>query len=119
MSAADLAASRSSARANSQPRARLLERTALLGLDSSCEQRTGELAFVTIRGIDALDGYCSLNLAQLFLTSIGPVVVIAAAHSGTFRILEIPAGHFLDVLVGLPTPKVFGRAKSRRRPSAR
>jgi hypothetical protein len=38
---------------------------------------------------------------------------------GTFRIREIPAGHFLDVLVGLPTQKVFGQAKSRWRPSAR
>ena len=49
-----------------------------LGLDGSREQRTGELAILATRGIDALDGYFSLYLPQLFLAVIVPVVVIAA-----------------------------------------
>jgi thiol reductant ABC exporter CydD subunit len=140
----ELAASRSSARAKSQLRAALLERICLLGLDSSREGRTGELAILATRGIDALDGYFSLYLPQLFLAVIVPVVVIAAVlphdwisaaiiaftipliplfmalvgastrdrMDHQFRTLERLAGHFLDVVAGLPTLKVFGRAKA-------
>jgi thiol reductant ABC exporter CydD subunit len=141
---AELAASRSSARAKSQLRAALLQRVATLGLDNSREQRTGELAVLTTRGIDALDGYFSLYLPQLFLAVIVPVVVVvvilwndwlsaaiiaftipliplfmALVGAATkermdaqFRTLERLAGHFLDVVAGLPTLKVFGRAKA-------
>jgi len=142
--AAELAASRSSARAKSQLRAALLQRVAAIGLDSSREQRTGELAVLATRGIDALDGYFSLYLPQLFLAVIVPVVVVvvvlfndwlsaaiiaftipliplfmALVGAATrermddqFRTLERLAGHFLDVVAGLPTLKVFGRAKA-------
>jgi ATP-binding cassette subfamily C protein CydD len=142
--AAELAASRSSARAKSQLRSALLQRVSILGLDNSREQRTGELAVLATRGIDALDGYFSLYLPQLFLAVIVPVVVVIVvlwndwlsaaiiaftipliplfmALVGTatkermdsqFRILERLAGHFLDVVAGLPTLKVFGRAKA-------
>ena len=141
---AELAASRSSARAKSQLRAALLQRIATLGLEHSREQRTGELAVLATRGIDALDGYFSLYLPQLFLAVIVPVVVvvvilwndwISAAiiaftipliplfmalvgaatkerMDGQFRTLERLAGHFLDVVAGLGTLKVFGRAKA-------
>jgi thiol reductant ABC exporter CydD subunit len=141
---AELAASRSSARAKSQLRAALLQRVAAIGLDSSREQRTGELAVLATRGIDALDGYFSLYLPQLFLAVIVPVVVVvvvlwndwlsaaiiaftipliplfmALVGAATkermddqFRTLERLAGHFLDVVAGLPTLKVFGRAKA-------
>jgi thiol reductant ABC exporter CydD subunit len=141
---AELAASRSSARAKSQLRAALLQRTAALGLEHSREQRTGELAVLATRGIDALDGYFSLYLPQLFLAVIVPVVVVFAVvwddwisaaiiaftipliplfmalvgaatkerMDSQFRILERLAGHFLDVVAGLPTLKVFGRAKA-------
>jgi thiol reductant ABC exporter CydD subunit len=141
---AELAASRSSARAKSQLRAALLQRVATLGLDNSREQRTGELAVLATRGIDALDGYFSLYLPQLFLAVIVPVVVVvvvlwndwlsatiiaftipliplfmALVGAATkermddqFRTLERLAGHFLDVVAGLPTLKVFGRAKA-------
>jgi thiol reductant ABC exporter CydD subunit len=141
---AELAASRSSARAKSQLRAALLERVATLGLDSSREQRTGELAVLVTRGIDALDGYFSLYLPQLFLAVIVPVVVVVVVlwndwlsatiiaftipliplfmalvgaatkerMDSQFRILERLAGHFLDVVAGLPTLKIFGRAKA-------
>jgi len=142
--AAELAASRSSARAKSQLRAALLERVAALGLDSSRQPRTGELAILVTRGIDVLDAYFSLYLPQLFLAVIVPVMVIVAvlfedwisAAIIAFTIPLIPlfmalvgattqermdrqlrtlqrlAGHFLDVVAGLPTLKVFGRAKA-------
>jgi thiol reductant ABC exporter CydD subunit len=142
--AAELAASRSSARAKSQLRAALLARVATLGLNSSREERTGELAVLATRGIDALDGYFSLYLPQLFLAVIVPVVVVVAVlwndwlsaaiiaftipliplfmalvgaatkerMDSQFRILERLAGHFLDVVAGLGTLKIFGRAKA-------
>jgi ATP-binding cassette subfamily C protein CydCD len=141
---AELAASRSSAGAKSQLRLALLERTAELGLDSSREERTGALAILASRGIDALDGYFSLYLPQLFLAVIVPLVVLAVVVSQDwisaaiiavtipliplfmalvgattrermnqqFNTLERLAGHFLDVVAGLPTLKVFGRAKA-------
>ncbi|HEV3320296.1 MAG TPA: thiol reductant ABC exporter subunit CydD [Solirubrobacteraceae bacterium] len=142
--AAELAASRSSARAKSQLRTALLERIPVLCTERSREQSTGELAVLATRGIDALDGYFSLYLPQLFLAVIVPVVVIAAVLSGDwisaailaftipliplfmalvgattrermdrqFQTLERLAGHFLDVVAGLPTLKVFGRARA-------
>ncbi len=141
---AELAASRSSARAKSQLRHALLTRIPALASDSAREQRTGGLAILATRGIDALDGYFSLYLPQLFLAVIVPSVVIAAVLSADwisaaiiaftipliplfmalvgastrermdrqFRSLERLAGHFLDVVAGLPTLKVFGRAKA-------
>jgi thiol reductant ABC exporter CydD subunit len=141
---AELAANRSSARAKSQLRVALLQRAAVLGLDSSREQRTGELTVLATRGIDALDGYFSLYLPQLFLAVIVPIVVIVVVlwndwvsaaiiaftipliplfmalvgaatrerMDSQFRTLERLAGHFLDVVAGLPTLKVFGRAKA-------
>jgi thiol reductant ABC exporter CydD subunit len=142
---AELAASRSSARAKSQLRTALLERIPALCTDSSREQRrTGELAILATRGIDALDGYFSLYLPQLLLAVIVPVVVIVAVLFGDWisaaiialtipliplfmalvgastrermdrqlESLERLAGHFLDVVAGLPTLKVFGRARA-------
>jgi len=141
---AELAASRSSAHAKSQLRAALLQRVATLGLEHSREQHTGELAVLATRGIDALDGYFSLYLPQLFLAVIVPVVVVVVVlwndwlsaaiiaftipliplfmalvgaatkerMDSQFRILERLAGHFLDVVAGLGTLKVFGRAKA-------
>jgi thiol reductant ABC exporter CydD subunit len=141
---AELAANRSSARAKSQLRAALLTRIPSLGLDTAREQRTGELAILLTRGIDALDGYFSLYLPQLLLAVIVPVVVVVAVlvndwisaaiiavtipliplfmalvgaatrerMDRQFSTLERLAGHFLDVVAGLPTLKIFGRAKA-------
>jgi thiol reductant ABC exporter CydD subunit len=143
--AAELAANRSSARAKSQLRTALLGRIPAISSERSREQRrTGELAILATRGIDALDGYFSLYLPQLFLAVIVPVVVIVAVLFGDwisaaiialtipliplfmalvgaatrermdrqFQTLERLAGHFLDVVAGLPTLKVFGRARA-------
>jgi thiol reductant ABC exporter CydD subunit len=141
---AELAASRSSARAKSQLRAALLQRVAALGADGSRVGRTGALAILATRGIDVLDGYFSLYLPQLFLAVIVPLVVLAVVlpmdwisaaiiavtipliplfmalvgastrerMDRQLRTLERLAGHFLDVVAGLPTLKVFGRARA-------
>jgi thiol reductant ABC exporter CydD subunit len=142
--AAELAAGRCSTRAKSQLRAALLERVATLGPDGSTDARTGKLAILASRGIDALDGYFSLYLPQLFLAVIVPLVLLAVLFwldwlsaaiiaitipliplfmalvgastrermQGQLRTLEGLAGHFLDVVAGLPTLKIFGRAKA-------
>ena len=140
----ELAANRSSARAKSQLRAALLARIGSLGLDAGREQRTGGLAILLTRGLDALDGYFSLYLPQLFLAVIVPIVVLAAVlwsdwisaaiiaftlpliplfmalvgastkerMERQFSTLERLSGHFLDVVAGLPTLKIFGRARA-------
>jgi thiol reductant ABC exporter CydD subunit len=142
--AAPVAASRSSTRAKSQLRAALLGHSAAIGADGLARQRTGEVAVLATRGIDALDGYFALYLPQLCLAVIVPVAVLvaiavndwisAAIIAGTLpliplfmalvgastrermdqqlRVLQRLAGHFLDVVAGLPTLKVFGRAKA-------
>jgi thiol reductant ABC exporter CydD subunit len=141
---AELAASSCSATAKSQLRGALLERVARVGVDSSRRERTGELATLATRGVDALDGWFSLYLPQLLLAVIVPLAVIVAIFTGDWisgaivaltipliplfmalvgastrermdlqlRTLQRLAGHFLDVVAGLPTLKVFGRAKA-------
>jgi thiol reductant ABC exporter CydD subunit len=106
--------------------------------------RTGKLAILASRGIDALDGYFSLYLPQVFLAVIVPVVLLAVLlwqdwlsaaiiavtipliplfmalvgastrerMQAELRTLQSLAGHFLDVVAGLPTLKIFGRAKA-------
>jgi ATP-binding cassette, subfamily C, bacterial CydCD len=140
---AELAASRSSARAKSELRAMLLARIPELTADSARVRRTGELAILATRGIDALDDYFALYLPQLVLAAIVPVVVVAVVAADDWisaaivavtipliplfmalvgattrermdrqlQTLERLAGHFLDVVAGLPTLKVFGRAR--------
>jgi thiol reductant ABC exporter CydD subunit len=98
-------------------------------------------------GIDALDGYFSRYLPQLFLAVIVPVAIVAVVAGADWvsalliavslpliplfmalvgattrdrtmrrmRSLQKLAGHFLDVVAGLPTLKVFGRAKAQAR----
>jgi thiol reductant ABC exporter CydD subunit len=142
--ATELAAGRCSARAKSQLRAALLERSSVLGPDGSARGRTGKLAVLASRGIDALDGYFSLYLPQVFLAVIVPLVMLAVLLRADWisaviiavtipliplfmalvgastrehmerqlRTLESLAGHFLDVVSGLTTLKIFGRAKA-------
>jgi len=138
------AAYRASARAKSQLRAALAERIATLGPNGIERGRTGSLAILATRGIDALDAYFSRYLPQVFLSVIVPVTVIAVVAGADWvsaviiavtvpliplfmaligaatrerterqiRTLQRLAGHFLDVVAGLPTLKVFGRAKA-------
>ncbi|HXW59266.1 MAG TPA: thiol reductant ABC exporter subunit CydD [Solirubrobacteraceae bacterium] len=139
-----VAASRTGARAKSQLRAGLLRGAALTGPDGLVRERSGELAMLATRGIDALDAYYTLYLPQLCLVAIVPLVVVAAIAAADwisaaiiaatlpqiplfmalvgastqermdeqFRLLQRLGGHFLDVVTGLGTLKVFGRAKA-------
>ncbi|MEO3839771.1 thiol reductant ABC exporter subunit CydD [Streptomyces sp. B22F1] len=108
------------------------------------ELRTGELAALATRGIDALDAYFARYLPQLGLAVVVPAAVLArivtddwvsaaiiagtlplipvfmtligwatqAATDRQWRTLSRLSAHFLDVVSGLPTLKVFGRAKA-------
>lgn len=143
----EVAAHRSSAAVKSQLRRRLLEHAMRLGPRWLSGERSGELATLATRGIDALDAYFSRYLPQLVLAvtvpaAVGlrillgdwlsaltialtlPLIPIFAILVGLatekvtkrqWRTLSVLAGHFLDVVAGLPTLKVFGRAKAQAR----
>jgi thiol reductant ABC exporter CydD subunit len=121
-----------------------VERIAALGPARLQNERTGALAVLATHGIDALDGYFSRYLPQVFLAVIVPVTVVAVVAgldwiSAAIIAVTVPliplfmalvgastgerterqihtlqrlAGHFLDAVAGLPTLKVFGRAKA-------
>jgi ATP-binding cassette subfamily C protein CydCD len=75
--AAERAAFRASAAAKSDLRQAAAARVAAFG-PSSLEQRdTGQLTVLLTTGIDALDGYFSRYLPQVFLAVIVPVAIIA------------------------------------------
>ena len=145
--AAERAAFRASAAAKSDLRQAAAARVAAFG-PSGLEQRdTGQMTVLLTTGIDALDGYFSRYLPQVFLAVIVPVAIIAVVAGADWvsaaliavsvpliplfmalvgattrdrtakrmRALQRLAGHFLDVLDGLPTLKVFGRAKAQAR----
>jgi ABC-type transport system involved in cytochrome bd biosynthesis fused ATPase/permease subunit len=140
----EVSANRCSARVKSSLRGAVVQRIAVLGPDGQVVARSGDLATLVVRGIDALDGYFAKYLPQLFLAVIVPVTVIVAvirvdwisaaiiavtlplipifmaligmatrAHNDRqFRTLQLLSGHFLDVVSGLATLKVFGRSKA-------
>ncbi|MEV0408288.1 thiol reductant ABC exporter subunit CydD [Actinoallomurus sp. NPDC050550] len=143
----EAAAHRSSAAVKSQLRGLLLERAMALGPRWLSGERSGELATLATRGIDALDGYFARYLPQLVLAGLVPAAVGARILFGDWssaliialtlplipvfailvglaaqkkmdrqwRTLSLLSGHFLDVVEGLPTLKVFGRAKAQAR----
>ncbi|MFC7218020.1 thiol reductant ABC exporter subunit CydC [Streptomyces polyrhachis] len=140
----ELAAHRCSAAVKSELRMRVVARTAALGPGWLAGQRTGELATLVTRGMDALDDYFARYLPQLGLAVVVPLAVLGrvvtddwvsalviavtlpliplfmvligwateAATGRQFALLTRLSGHFLDVVAGLPTLKVFGRAKA-------
>lgn len=142
--AQEVAAQRTSAAVKSTLRRRLLEHAVRLGPRWLAGERSGELATLATRGVDALDGYFSRYLPQLVLAVIVPVAVLVqvvtadwlsaltiavtlplipvfmiliglytkARTDRQWRLLGQLSGHFLDVVAGLPTLKVFGRAKA-------
>src|SRR5215211_2669868 len=142
--AQDVAADRASAAVKSTLRRRLLAHAVGLGPGWLAGERSGTLATLATRGIDALDGYFSRYLPQLVLALIVPVAVLVqvlaadwiaaltiavtlplipvfmvliglytqARTQRQWRLLARLSGHFLDVVAGLPTLKVFGRAKA-------
>ena len=145
--AAERAAQRSSASVKSVLRLQAAERVAALGPAALEGRDTGRVSVLMTTGIDALDGYFSRYLPQLFLAVIVPVAVVAVVAGADgisavliavslpliplfmalvgattkdrtvrrMRSLQKLAGHFLDVVSGLPTLKVFGRAKAQAR----
>ena len=140
----ETAAHRASAAVKRQLRERLLDHLVRLGPGWLSTQRAGEIATLSTRGIDALDGYFARYLPQLVLAAVVPAIVVArlagadplatatiavplplipvfmtligwtaqARHARQFDLLARLAHHFLDVVAGLPTLKVFGRAKA-------
>ena len=106
--AAELLATRSSTRVKQQLRAALLARLAALGPARLREQRTGEIATLATRGIDALDGYFSLYLPQLFLAVLVPLAVLAAVLasdwiSALIIVFTLPLIPLFMALVGAST----------------
>ncbi len=138
------AAHSASAAVKSQLRQQLLAHIVQLGPRWLVGRRSGELATLATRGVDALDGYFARYLPQLVLAVLVPVAVLArivtedlvatitilvtlplipvfmvligmatqAHNRRRWRALQVLSHHFLDVVTGLPTLKVFGRAKA-------
>jgi ABC-type transport system involved in cytochrome bd biosynthesis fused ATPase/permease subunit len=137
------AAFRASASAKSVLRRAAAARIGTFGPAGLDGRDAGRLTVLLTTGIDALDGYFSRYLPQLFLAVIVPVSIIAVVAGADWvsavliavsvplipifmalvgattrdrtakrmRALHKLAGHFLDIVGGLPTLKVFGRAK--------
>lgn len=140
----ETAAARTSASVKSELRGALVGRALADGPQWLGERRTGEVAQLATRGVDALDPYFARYLPQVVLTALVtplflvaiwvtdwlsglvilltvPVVVMfmvvagLAARRSTdrqWRTLERLANHFLDVVDGLTTLRVFGRARA-------
>jgi thiol reductant ABC exporter CydD subunit len=140
----EMAATQCSARVKSMLRMALVERAARLAPGGSGAGRSGDLATLAVRGIDALDGYYGRYLPQVVLAVIVPLTVLVATFgvdwvSGAIMVLTLPlvpvfmalvgmetrartdrqfkalqrlSGHFLDVVRGLTTLKVFGRSRA-------
>jgi ATP-binding cassette subfamily C protein CydD len=139
----EVAALRAAAVVKSRLRRKLAHHALSLGPAWLGGQRTGEIAALATRGLDALDAYFARYLPQLGLSVLVPAAVLAAVMaadwvSGLLIAVTLPfiplfavlvglhtkaqtrrqwqllarlGGHFLDVVQGLPTLKVFGRAK--------
>ena len=120
------------------------ERAVLLGPDGHVAGRSGDLATLAVRGIDALDGYYSRYLPQVVLAAVVPLTVLVAVFSADWvsgaimlatlplvpifmalvgmetqartdrqlKALQLLSGHFLDVVTGLTTLKIFGRSRA-------
>jgi ATP-binding cassette, subfamily C, bacterial CydD len=140
----EVAALRAAATVKSQLRRALAGKVVRLGPSWSSGQRSGEIATLATRGLDALDPYFARYLPQLVLASLVPVAVlvrvgladwISALIIGLtlplipvfailiglytktqterqWRLLARLSGHFMDVVEGLTTLKIFGRAKA-------
>jgi ATP-binding cassette subfamily C protein CydD len=134
----------SAARVMSQLRSRLVRRAVALGPEWLAAERSGELATLAGRGIEALDGYFARYLPQLVLAVLVPAAVVvrlawsdvisavivavtlpliplfmaligmatARRTEKQWRVLTVLAAHVLDVVQGLPTLRLFGRARA-------
>ncbi|MGI5214295.1 thiol reductant ABC exporter subunit CydD [Plantactinospora sp. CA-290183] len=137
-------AARTAATVKAALRADLLDAVGRRGPGWLAGQRTGQLATLAGRGLDALDAYFTGYLPQLVLSVTVPLAVLArlvfadwtsalviavtlplvpifgallgwqaqAATERQWRRLSLLGGHFLDMVAGLPTLRVFGRARA-------
>jgi ATP-binding cassette subfamily C protein CydD len=140
----ELASNRCSARVKSMLRSALVRRAVQLGPDGHVAGRSGDVATLAVRGVDALDAYYSRYLPQVVLAAIVPLTVLVAVFradwvSGAIMLVTLPlvpifmalvgmeaqartdrqlkalqllSGHFLDVVTGLTTLKIFGRSRA-------
>ena len=74
--AQEISAHLSAARVMSQLRSRLVRRAVALGPEWLATERSGELATLAGRGIEALDGYFARYLPQLVLAVLVPAAVV-------------------------------------------
>ncbi len=102
---AEIVAQRISGVVKSELRRRLLARTVALGPRWASEARSGEVALLATRGLDALDGYFARYLPQLALAAIVPLVVIVCLATADLVaaltvLLTVPLIPVFMVLVG-------------------
>jgi len=141
---AEVVAQRCSATVKSELRMQFLHQISALGPRWLTRERSGDLANLATRGIDALDDYFSRYLPQLVLVAVVPLLVAGRMLatdwlSATIVVVTLPlipifmvlvglttkamtarhwatlqqlAHHFLDVLSGLRTLKVYGRSRA-------
>jgi thiol reductant ABC exporter CydD subunit len=140
--ATDVTAYRCAASVRSTLRRKLLGRSVDFGPRWLAEGRTGELAVLATKGLDAVDGYFARYLPQLILSCVIPIIVGVRVFAGDvtsgiivlctlplipifmiligigtrnsmdrqWRAMSRLANHFLDIVWGLPTLRLFGRA---------
>jgi ATP-binding cassette, subfamily C, bacterial CydD len=140
----EITAHRGSAAVKTELRSQLLAHVLRLGPAWLADERSGEVATLATRGLDALDAYYARYLPQLLLAALVPATVLAwivpadlvagltilvtlpliplfmalvgstteARNRQQFAALSRLAHHLLELIAGLPTLKVFGRAKA-------
>jgi thiol reductant ABC exporter CydD subunit len=111
---AEVAAHHASAAVKSELRLQLLRRITELGPRWLTGARSGELAHLATRGIDALDDYFARYLPQLVLVCVIPLAVAArmlAADwlSAVIVVVTLPLIPLFMVLVGLTTKSLMAR----------
>ncbi len=108
--AQETAAARASASVKSQLRTALLRRIVALGPSFLANRRSGELAQLATRGVDAVDPYFARYLPQLVLTALVPpmfVVIIGVTDwiSGLVVLCTLPVVVVFLVLIGQATQR--------------
>jgi len=90
----------------------LLRKAATLGPRWRSGENSGELSVLATTGVDSLHDYVALTLPliPLFMALVGWYT--DRQTKAKWESLTRLAGHFADVIAGLPTLKVFGRAKA-------
>jgi len=140
----ELGAHLAAAKAMSQLRHALMRRAVALGPSWLAGERSGELALLVGRGIEALDPYFARYLPQLVLAGLVPLAVVITIVSADWlsaliiivtlplipvfmaligiatrqrmhrqwRALSTLSAHILDIVAGLTTLRLFGRARA-------